>query len=318
LEEGNLLGESRSLLDFLDAAVLVADPQGSAVYANPAFEHCFEVRAKGITGKRLSEIFGGGARESVLSALARACVQSGRVRFMIRHNQKGYEATASPILSDGMRVGVLLLFNEEVDDKEQLLALQRKLQDSIESLQGIVDALKGPQLPSPSALAEDAGQVTEALRLLSDALLHLTGMREEAVEGRNPEDVVREAVATVAHDAELARVQLEVEVLGDLSPMHGDTDLLCAALVELLLDRFAKLPRKAWLTLTVKEIGSGSRGMLQIVLKEEYSVSSAAEGLGEVPPAVKDAVYALLGDVRIAPTPLGGRETVMSFPKKPV
>jgi len=313
-----LLGESRSLLDFLDAAVLVADLQGSAVYANPAFEHCFEVHANGITGKRLSEIFGGGARESVLGALARACAQSGRVRFIIRHNQKGYEATASPIVSDGMRVGVLLLFDEEVDDKEQLLALQRKLENSIGSLQAIVDALRGPELPSPSALAEDAGRIADALKFLSDALLHITGMRDVGVEGRDPEDIVREAVATVAHDAELARIQLEVEVLGDLSPMQGDTDLLCAALVELLLDRFAKLPRKAWLTLTVKEIGNGSRSTLQIVVKEDHSESSAADGMGEVPPAVKDAVYALRGDIRITPAPLGGRETVLSFPKAPI
>ena len=41
----------RSLLSFLDAPVVVGDPDGRAVYVNPAFEARFGVAAEGVTGQ---------------------------------------------------------------------------------------------------------------------------------------------------------------------------------------------------------------------------------------------------------------------------
>ena len=38
---------SRSLLDFIDAPVVVGDPDGRAVYVNPAFQQKFDVVVTG-------------------------------------------------------------------------------------------------------------------------------------------------------------------------------------------------------------------------------------------------------------------------------
>ncbi len=167
-------GESRSLLTFLEAAVLVADPGGRAVYANPAFARCFEIQAEGVQGAPLTELFEGGAREAVLTALARSCAESGRVRFFIRHGQIGFTATASPIESDGARVGVLLLFNEEVASEESLLAFHRRLEGVIDEISECFAGMRkaGGAAPDPGQMRflEAGGRGLDRLELLADEL----------------------------------------------------------------------------------------------------------------------------------------------------
>ena len=48
---------SRSLMDFVDAPVLVGDPEGRAVYANPAFERDFKASKDSLTGVPLASLF---------------------------------------------------------------------------------------------------------------------------------------------------------------------------------------------------------------------------------------------------------------------
>ena len=62
-----------SLLSFLDAPVLVGDPDGRAAYVNPAFESRFGVSAEGVSGQALAVLFDGGLREGMLRAVAEAC-----------------------------------------------------------------------------------------------------------------------------------------------------------------------------------------------------------------------------------------------------
>ncbi len=319
-EEKSLLqGESRSLLTFLEAAVLVADPEGRAVYTNPAFTRAFEIQAEGVQGAPLTDLFEGGAREAVLTALARSCAESGRVRFFIRHGQVGYTATASPIESDGARVGVLLLFNEEVASEESLLAFHRKLEaavdDITECFSGLRKAGGHHADASQQRFLEAGGRALDRLELLADELLQLsnaTGQKNGAARGAvDAGNLVREAVATVADDAELARVHLELEVKGNLPPYLGNADQLSAAIVELLLDRFAQIPPKAWLTLRVK---SSLRTSLSISLYEEYPQELLPDDGGELPHAVSAAITSLGGKIHVSANPLGGRQTTLSLP----
>ncbi len=87
--------------------------------------------------------------------------------------------------------------------------------------------------------------------------------------------------------------------------------MLSAAIVELLLDRFAQIPPKAWLTLTVK---GTARTSISIALYEEYPQELLPDDECEIPHAVTAAVTKLGGNIRVSANPLGGRETVLSLP----
>lgn len=123
----------RSLMDFVDAPVLVGDPDGRAVYANPAFERDFKVSKDTLTGVPLASLFEGGGRESVLAAVAGVCRGSSRERFRLREADKGFEAMASPVEVEGGRVGVVILLFEEPPD-DTMRSLRRELLEPLDDL----------------------------------------------------------------------------------------------------------------------------------------------------------------------------------------
>ena len=57
-----MTGAEQSLLSFLDAPVIIGNPEGCAVYVNPAFQARFGVTAAAAGGRSLAEFFGGGGR----------------------------------------------------------------------------------------------------------------------------------------------------------------------------------------------------------------------------------------------------------------
>ena len=127
-------GASRSLLDFVDAPVVVGDPDGRAVYVNAAFEKDFETSVADATGEPLASLFDGGAREAVLRAVAGVCGGGGTVRFRLREEGRGYAALASPIVAEADRVGVVILLTDELSDDERLLAFPREIQEPLDEL----------------------------------------------------------------------------------------------------------------------------------------------------------------------------------------
>ncbi len=318
-----MISESGSLLTFLEAAVLVSDPEGRAVYANPAFGRCFEVAADQIAGESLTSIFEGGAREAVLGAVARACTETGRIRFFVRHGQVGYSATASPIESDGKSVGVLLLFDEELASKETILGLHRRLRSVVGELTDSLEYFRKSEgryeAGQRAGAIERSGRALSRLRSLSDDLITVAeGAEDSEIAGRSiadPENLVREVISTVSEDAVFARIHLEVEVATGLPPVPGDAESLCAGLIDFLLDRFAQLPPKAWVTLSVKEVrGPSQQPLLQVAVSEEYSHDLLPEDDRRLTSAISEAVRSLGGQIRIHANPMGGRLTLLLIP----
>lgn len=318
-----MLGDSGSLLTFLEAAVLVSDPEGRAVYANPAFERAFEIPTGQVAGQPLVSIFEGGAREAVLGAVARAVTETGRIRFFVRHGQLGYSATASPIESKGQRVGVMLLFDEELASKETILGLHRRLRSVVGELTDCLEYFRKGEGRYTSGegdvTIERSGRAMSRLRSLCDDLITVA----EGVENSelavgsigDPENLVREVISTVSEDAVFARIHLDVEVATGLPAVPDDADALCAGLIDFLLDRFAQLPPKAWVTLSVKEVkGPQQRSLLQISIVEEYAQGQLLEDDQRLTSAISDAVRSLGGQIRIDGNPLGGRTTLILIP----
>ena len=61
-------------MDFMDAPIVVGDPEGRAVYVNPPSSAASRSRRSAVaTGVPLANLFEGGAREAVLAAVAGVC-----------------------------------------------------------------------------------------------------------------------------------------------------------------------------------------------------------------------------------------------------
>ena len=132
---------TRSLMDFVDTPVLVGDPDGRAVYVNPCFERAFSQTKEAASGVPLASLFGGGAREAVLSAVARVCGGEPRARFRLREAGTGYLALASPVVVEGGRVGVIIVLTEETRGEESLLSLRRDVIEPLDEIAGCLSAL---------------------------------------------------------------------------------------------------------------------------------------------------------------------------------
>jgi nitrogen-specific signal transduction histidine kinase len=167
----------RSLLDYLDAPVLVGDPDGRVVHLNPAFERRFDVSLADARGGLVAAVFEGGARESMLCAVAGICSGKSSVRFQVREEGCGYSATASPISADSDRVGVMILFSDEINSDRQVLDCTRELRASIDELgrcfSGVAEQSRRAGDSGERVLLEDAGKALEALQKSSDELQSL-------------------------------------------------------------------------------------------------------------------------------------------------
>jgi PAS domain-containing protein len=104
--------QGKSLLSFMDAPVLVGDPEGRVVFANPAFVRAFCADQGSPQGENLATLFAGGGREAVLAAVEKVCSQGEPVKFRLREGESGYLAVASPIEAEESRVGVIILMIE--------------------------------------------------------------------------------------------------------------------------------------------------------------------------------------------------------------
>lgn len=166
-----------SLLDYLEAPVLVGDPDGRVVYVNPAFESRFDVRGGSVMGGSLASLFEGGAREATLRAVADVCGGGRSVRFQLREGGAGYSAIASPISAADDRVGVVLLLTDELSGDDRLVAAVRTLQSPIDEIARCVaefsDQVGGKRDPRYVEILQDAVRAVEQLRKQAEELQSL-------------------------------------------------------------------------------------------------------------------------------------------------
>ena len=125
---------ARSLLDYLDAPVLVGDPDGHVVHLNPSFESRFDVSLEDVRGGMVASLFDGGAREAMLRAVAEVLGGAGAVRFQLRAADCGYSAVASPISAEADRIGVVILLTQEMIGDQRMIECARSLQAPLDEL----------------------------------------------------------------------------------------------------------------------------------------------------------------------------------------
>lgn len=307
--------DSQSLLTFLDSPVVVGDPEGRAVYANPAFLTKFSPSRERIAGMALSEFFEGGGREAVLAGVAQVCSSGRTIRFRARERGVGYACLASPITSEGLHVGVLILLTEEAVGEERLLAFHREIQDPLEDLDhcltALVEQTGGRRDERYRVLLEDGLRAHARLRKWSADLHALLSGFEADVDADaslDPVRTVRSAAASVRREFDAAGASLELLVPAQLPRAKGDADRFESALLRLLRDRIAVAKKGAALTLTAKVVGEGEARCVLVSL-----IEPAGEG-GEASSAVREIVAACGGSVETTEDPVVGRMTAIRLP----
>lgn len=309
-----LTGRSRSLLHFIETPIAVADGEARLVYANPAFESRLGLGPGASAGVALAQLFEAGGREALLRACVDVCEGRRAQRFPVRFGGAGHQALVSPVLSDGARVGAILLLVEDVGTPERLLAFHRAIQEPVDELARALDELiehtGGRREERVRTVVEDGLRALGRLRKWTEELQDLalgagggsaaaagdTAARFDAVA------LVRGAAASVARDARAVGVALDVLTPARLPLCVGDGGRLEAALVHWLRSRLAEAPPPRSLTLAAKRLG-GEAPALLVSVQEEARLGASETGAGEHEPElglVFEAVAALRGDVRSA------------------
>ncbi|MFQ5415642.1 MAG: PAS domain-containing protein [Myxococcota bacterium] len=169
-----MIGASISLLDFLDAPIVVGDPDGHVVYLNSAFESSAGIPASDAVGQPLASLFEGGGREAVLRAVAGVCTSGDSVRFRLRLGEVGFAALASPIKSDDASVGVVILLSEELGSDPRLLALHRGIQSHLDEvtrgLGELAETTGGLRAARYRQALDDSARSIDELRKLAEEI----------------------------------------------------------------------------------------------------------------------------------------------------
>lgn len=309
------MNPDRSLLSYLDAPVVVGDPEGRAVYVNPAFEAGFEGAALGVP---LAELFEGGAREAVLRAVAAVCERGESLHFRLRERNVGYSAVASPIESGGDQVGVLILFKEEVAGAERLIAIHRELQGPLEEIGSALDTLLeqtgGRRNPHHRLLVEDAVRGLSRIRKwVDEAQSIVTGTPRHAVRSDRIDvlDAVREAARRSRPYAERRGVAVDVLLPATLPAFPGDEGRLVAALVRLAEARMDCEPSPERLLWTARQASRSDRSVLIGVT--EQRAGGYAEPFAD-PASLSRAIASLGAELHGQAHRALGRTTLIRLP----
>lgn len=312
---------SVSLLTFIDAPVVVGDPEGRTAYVNPAFAARFRGPGEDVTGQPLSTLFEGGVREAVLRAVVECCEQGRTVRFRLRHGGVAYVAVASPIVAEDSRVGVVILLVESSAAEERLIALQRELASPVGELRRVLDELLeqtgGRRDERYRALIEDGSRALGRVQKWCDELTTLiAGPPAAPARSETSFDalrVVQEAAARVRGEFASLGIELEMLVPAQLPRVRGDGSRVALALIRLLQERLSTARESPAVTLTARPVGRGDARSIVISICDAPGAAGRAVADPEepVPAIVMEIVRELGGEIRTASDPIMGRTTAI-------
>lgn len=308
-----MIGADRSLLSYLDAPVVIGDPEGRLVFVNPAFAARFGMSGDDVRGRLLAELFEGGAREAVLRAVAAVCEYGESVRFRMREQNVGFAALASPIVADGARVGVVILFKEEVEGGERLMALHREMRDALDQLsRGLERIQDQSKSREQRVLAAEARRATARLRRACDELGGMASGQGGAVGERfDPAELLRDLAARVRRASSERPTRVAVLAPASLPPLRADLSRLENALMRFLRSR---IEDGGVLTLGGRVVGTADRPSVLLSVIERAESGAAAEPPS---PLFQEEIAALGGIVHGTADPVLGRATLICFATEP-
>lgn len=305
----------RSLLSYLDAPVVVGDPEGRAVYANPAFEKRFGRPGARALGRPLAELFEGGGREAVLRAVASVCDGGASVRFRVRERGVGFAAVASPIVAEDARVGVVILLKEEIEGVERLLALHRDVQDPLDDLALALDALLeqtgGRRSDRYRLLVEEGLRALARVRKWSDELRAVLAGVPAAAERFDAAQVLRQVAERISAAGAPAPVFLLAPP--SLPSSEGDGARLEVVLRRMAERRLTGTPPPDRLVLGARHAVADGASLVWISLTEHFAPGVTPAGHPDLP-ETQETVAALGGLLHVSSDPQLGRTTLLRLP----
>lgn len=305
--------ESISLLGYVQTPVLVGDPEGRIVYANPAFCSIFCADGEDPIGRPLAMVFGGGAREAVLSATA-SVLEGGRsARLQLREAGHGYTGLASPIDAEDDRVGVIMVLLEEPSGEDQLGGLVEEvgapLGEALESIRMASSELEGALTERQhDLLAGSRGALEEAQKWLRELQRAIRGGKR--AQGRFDVASVLLRVADRLRQELGEELDLEVLMPPDLPRIVGTPAVLERLLGQLVRMRLGESRRGEPLTLLARllDAGGGSNVLVSLVDRPH---ASRRQGTGHPPEMLQQGLLALGGESICVEDSLLGRVTSM-------
>jgi nitrogen-specific signal transduction histidine kinase len=313
-------GVEQSLLSFIDAPVIVGDPEGSAVYVNPAFQSRFRITAEDARGRSLAELFEGGGREAVLHAVAEVCEHGESLRFRVRERGMGFAAVASPIVAEDARVGVVILLKEDVEGIERLLSLHREIQDPIDelshTLQSLLEQTGGRRDDRYRGLVEGSLRALTRLQKWSDELRAVLSGKPSPVlesESFDPAEVVRRVAERAVGRIGDAETTVELLAARSLPAVRGDQARLESVLIRIVEDRLEQDPPPSALFIGARAAGTGDAVALMVSVTEHWADGGRSATASELP-VIKESVAALAGALHTTIDPQLGRTTLLRLP----
>lgn len=315
-----MTGAEQSLLSFLDAPVIIGDPDGRVVYANPAFESRFGITAEAARGQSLSELFEGGGREAVLHAVAEVYEYGESFRFRLRERGVGFAAVASPIVAEDARVGVVILLKEEVEGIERLLSLHREIQDPLDELSNCLELMLeqtgGRRAALYRGLVEGSLRALTRLTKWSDELRAvLSGAPSPTLERESFDsaEVVRRVAERAAGWIGDADTTVELLAARSLPAVRGDEARLESVLNRILQDRLEQDRPPSEIFIGARATGTGTAAAVMVSVTEHWASGSCLVAPSD-PPVIKESVAALAGEVHTTIDPQLGRVTLLRLP----
>ena len=305
--------EEISLLGHLDAPILVGDPEGCVVYANPSFRDRFCGPEEDPVGEPLAMVFGGGAREVVLTATAEVLQRGQPSRLQIREGGHAYTGMCSPIEAEDDRVGVVMVMLEEHSNEEHLTSLADELgeplSDALQAMQGLSERVAATLLDEERQLLEQGlRQIETAQKWLRELSVALRGGK--AQQGRfDVANVVLRVAERVAQEVP-SSVEFEVLMPPNLPRVAGTTIVFERALAQLVRQRVDESKTGQPITILARPMGGDQpRGVLVSVA--DVPDAERRGPTGHPPENLQQAMAQMNGEVVCFEDSSLGRVTTM-------
>jgi len=291
-----------SLLSFLDAPIVVGDPEGFVIYVNPAFERSFSKTTDEACGQSLATLFEGGAREAILSAVAEVCARGETVHFRLKEAGAAFLGLASPIEAEDDRVGVVILLTVEPGVDERLLAFQAEISEPLEETARAFDELLeqtgGRRAERYRGMVERGAAALERARRWNDELHGALCGRasSDAISASlDPVRVVRQVETRLTEELASSGLDLALLVPNQMRSAAGDPSMLESALTRLIRHRAAEGGEGGLITLSAREIAGEDAGLIFAVVDSPRPSPSADLDEPEPEPRVVRATISALG-----------------------
>lgn len=305
--------EGISLLAHLQTPILVGDPGGRIVYANPSFRIRFCQSGEDPVGQPLAMVFGGGAREVVLTATAGVLERGQTARIQIREGAYGYTGLASPIEAEDDRVGVVMVLLEEQSSEDYLTGLADEIGEPIteamQAMRAISQSLDGRLADNQQAILD------RGIRSIGTAQKWLRQL-QVAIRGGKPQQGLFDVANAIMRVAERftndagEKVDLEVLMPPNLPRVTGTPAVFERMLTQLMRQRLDEAKSGESLTLLARTLGGEQpRGVLVSLV--DLPDSSRRNATGHPPDGVQRGMASMGGEAICVEDSSAGRVTMM-------